>query len=168
MALSRTQLAKAGFTELSEALECLDSVVAVTGAQPELILSAVSSSADPDRAITWLVRLGQTQPALVVLKKILKKEEATTRLLNILGGSRGLAEFIERHPHTLNVFLKEPQLPGDQEKLRASLLDSVQATQSFAGLTADQARDALRIRYREHLMAIALWESTRATSTNYL
>ena len=74
MALSRTQLAKAGFTELSEALECLDSVVAVTGAQPELILSAVSSSADPDRAITWLVRLGQTQPALVVLKKILKKE----------------------------------------------------------------------------------------------
>ena len=158
MALSRTQLAKAGFTELSEALECLDSVVAVTGAQPELILSAVSSSADPDRAITWLVRLGQTQPALVVLKKILKKEEATTRLLNILGGSRGLAEFIERHPHTLNVFLKEPQLPGDQEKLRASLLDSVQATQSFAGLTADQARDALRIRYREHLLSIALWD----------
>lgn len=158
MALSRTQLAKAGFTELSEALECLDSVVAVTGAQPELILSAVSSSADPDRAITWLVRLGQTQPALVVLKKILKKEEATTRLLNILGGSRGLAEFIERHPHTLNVFLKEPQLPGDQEKLRASLLDSVQATKSFAGLTADQARDALRIRYREHLLSIALWD----------
>ncbi|MEY4533569.1 MAG: hypothetical protein RI926_1338, partial [Actinomycetota bacterium] len=64
MALSRTQLAKSGFTDLSEALSQLESVRELTGANPELILSEIHDCADPDRALTWLVRLCQTSSPL--------------------------------------------------------------------------------------------------------
>lgn len=160
MALSRTQLAKAGFTELSEALELIEKVVTSTGADADMLLSAVSESADPDRALAWLVRLGQAPAAQSRVKKILSNTDSSIRLLKILGGSRGLAEFIERHPHSLSVFTAVPALPGDQEALRSSLLHSVKAQGGISQLHGDEARDALRIRYREHLLAIALWDLT--------
>ena len=127
MALSRTQLAKAGFTDLSEALMQLESVCEITGSDAELILSSIHNSADPDRAISWLLRLIQSAASVKSVKKLLSEQDSTTRLLSILGGSKGLAEFIERHPHTLAFFHDEPGLPGDQEKMRASLLKSVGA-----------------------------------------
>ena len=158
MALSRTQLAKAGFTDLSEALVQVESVGELTGAQPELILEAVHTSADPDRALTWLLRLAQSPAIVGPLKKLLKDESAATRLLIVLGGSKGLAEFIERHPHTLSFFSEEPGLPGDQEALRTSLLRSVNSSKGFAKVGGDAARDALRVHYRELLLKIALWD----------
>ena len=145
MALSRTQLAKAGFTDLSEALVQLEKVCELTGGDAELILSSIHNSADPDRAISWLLRLSQSDAALKAVKKLLGDESATTRLLSIMGGSKGLAEFIERHPHTLAFFHDEPGLPGDQEKMRSTLLKSVGASKGFAKSGGDAARDALRI-----------------------
>ncbi|MEY2698445.1 MAG: hypothetical protein RL720_401 [Actinomycetota bacterium] len=158
MALSRTQLAKAGFTDLSEALTQLESVCATTGANAELILGEISSSADPDRALTWLMRLCQSNTALKDIKKLLGDTAATKRLLSILGGSKGLAEFIERHPHSLSFFADEPRLPGDQEKMRSTLLKSVGAANGVAKLTGDAGRDALRVHYRELLLKIAIWD----------
>ncbi|MDH6278265.1 glutamate-ammonia-ligase adenylyltransferase [Aurantimicrobium minutum] len=158
MALSRTQLAKAGFADLSEALMQLESVCELTGSNAELILSSIHNSADPDRAIAWLLRLSQSAASMKSVKKLLSEQESTTRLLSILGGSKGLAEFIERHPHTLAFFQDEPGLPGDQEKMRASLLKSVGAVKGFAQTGGDTARDALRIHYRELLLKIAIWD----------
>ena len=158
MALSRTQLAKAGFTDLSEALMQLESVCELTGSDVELILSSIHTSADPDRAIAWLLRLSQSAASVKSVKKLLSEQDSTTRLLSILGGSKGLAEFIERHPRTLAFFHDEPGLPGDQEKMRASLLKSVGAVKGFAQTGGDTARDALRIHYRELLLKIAIWD----------
>ena len=158
MALSRTQLAKAGFTDLSEALMQLESVCELTGSDAELILSSIHTSADPDRAIAWLLRLSQSAASVKSVKKLLSEQDSTTRLLSILGGSKGLAEFIERHPRTLAFFHDEPGLPGDQEKMRASLLKSVGAVKGFAQTGGDTARDALRIHYRELLLKIAIWD----------
>jgi glutamate-ammonia-ligase adenylyltransferase len=158
VALSRTQLAKAGFTDLSEALVLLEQVCELTGSDAELILSSIHNSADPDRAIAWLLRLSQSAPSLKSVKKLLADQSATTRLLSILGGSKGLAEFIERHPHTLAFFHDEPGLPGDQEKMRSSLLSSVGAVTGFAKNGGDAARDALRVHYRELLLKIAIWD----------
>ena len=158
MALSRTQLAKAGFTDLSEALQQLEQVCELTGGQDELILSSIQYCADPDRALAWLLRLSQATSALKLIKKILSHEQAAIRLLSVLGGSKGLAEFIERHPHTLAFFQDEPGLPGDQEKMRTSLLSSVKAVNGFASISGDPARDALRIHYRELLLKIAIWD----------
>lgn len=158
MALSRTQLAKAGFTDLSEALQQLEKVCELTGGQDELILSSIQYCADPDRALAWLLRLSQATSALKLIKKILSHEQATIRLLSVLGGSKGLAEFIERHPHTLAFFQDEPGLPGDQEKMRTSLLSSVKAVNGFGSISGDPARDALRIHYRELLLKIAIWD----------
>lgn len=158
MALSRTQLAKAGFTDLSEALQQLEKVCELTGGQDELILRSIQFSADPDRALAWLLRLSQATSSLKLIKKLLSQEQATIRLLSVLGGSKGLAEFIERHPHTLAFFQDEPGLPGDQEKMRTSLLTSVNAVNGFAAISGDPARDALRIHYRELLLKIAIWD----------
>lgn len=158
MALSRTQLAKAGFTDLSEALMQLESVCELTGSNAELILSSIHNSADPDRAIAWLLRLSQSAASVKSVKKLLSEQDSTTRLLSILGGSKGLAEFIERHPRTLAFFHDEPGLPGNQEKMRASLLKSVGAIKGFAQTGGDTARDALRIHYRELLLKIAIWD----------
>ncbi|MEY4533293.1 MAG: hypothetical protein RI926_1062, partial [Actinomycetota bacterium] len=114
--------------------------------------------ADPDRALTWLVRLCHTSSPLKSISKILSEPAPTKRLLSILGGSKGLAEFIERHPHTLTFFHEEPGLPGDQEKMRTSLLQSVSSTQGFAKSGGDAARDSLRVHYRELLLKIAMWD----------
>lgn len=158
MALSRTQLAKAGFTELSEALELLEKIVGATGTDPEFLLSAVHSVADPDRALTWLMRLLQSENAQKNIRKVLANEDATKRMLTILGGSSGLAEFVERHPHAVLQFRAEPQLPGTQEQLRAALVKSVGASQGFASISGDRGRDALRVKYRELLLDIAIWD----------
>lgn len=158
MALSRTQLAKAGFTDLSEALSQLEIVCGLTDANPELILSEIHDCADPDRALTWLLRLCRVSAPLKKIKKILAQPVTTKRLLRILGGSKGLAEFIERHPLTLASFFEEPGLPGDQEKIRTSFLKSVGSTQGFAKIGGDSARDSLRVHYRELLVKIAMWD----------
>lgn len=158
MALSRTQLAKAGFTDLSEALVLLESLCITTGVSSELFLSAIQRCADPDRALTWVSRLCQSKVSLKTVKKILTNEPATTRLLSVLGASRGLAEFIERHPRTLEFFHEEPALPGNQEMMRSSLLNSVSASNGYAQVRGDAARDLLRIHYRELLLKIAIWD----------
>jgi glutamate-ammonia-ligase adenylyltransferase len=156
MTLSLTQFAKAGFTDLSAAREMLRGLSGVVTVGPERFLDLISGAADPDRAITWLARLAQSpSPALA---KVTGHEPALERLLRILGGSRGLAEFIERHPHSLELFMAEPALPGDQESIRDDICSSVSPTDGFAIAGGDAQKDALRIRYRELLLRIAIYD----------
>lgn len=169
MATSRTQLAKAGFTDLSEALSLIESVESVLPIEVGALLDVIGESADPDRSIGWLSRLTQQDKTVHnSLKKILSDGEASKRLFRILGGSRGLAEFIERHPHSLKFFLEEPGLPGGQEQLRKVLCESVQAQQGFAAIGGDAARDALRIAYRELLLKIAIWDLSHPDPLNQI
>ncbi|MEY4039735.1 MAG: hypothetical protein RLZZ52_603 [Actinomycetota bacterium] len=159
MALSRTQFAKAGFTDLSEAMAQLEAITGELSADAELLLEAIQHSADPDRAMFWLIRLSQHSASTrKQLATLVAKLETATRLFRILGGSRGLAEFLERHPHALEIFLQTPSLPGTQEEIRKTLCASVGDAERFAATGGDGARDALRIHYRELLLRIALWD----------
>lgn len=159
MALSRTQFAKAGFTDLSEAMDQLEHITTEFRADPEQLLEAIQHSADPDRALYWLIRLSQHSSAVrQQLAAGVTDPDIATRLLRILGGSRGLAEFIERHPTTLALLKNQPALPGTQEQLRLRLCKSVREKDGFAASGGDETRDALRIQYRELLLQIALWD----------
>jgi glutamate-ammonia-ligase adenylyltransferase len=156
MSLSLTQFAKAGFTDLSDARERFESIISLVPVGAERVLELIAGAADPDRAITWLARLLQSPSAH--LTAVIANDDALERLLRILGGSRGLAEFLERHPQALSAFLEEPGLPGDQESLRADLCASVRATDGFAASGGDASKDALRIRYRELMLRIAIYD----------
>lgn len=156
MSLSLTHYAKAGFADLSAAREICEGLSDQLKVSAESLLVAVQSSADPDRAVLWLARLAQSQAS--TLAPLMAKPETAERLLLILGGSRGLAEFLERKSEALTLFTKEPSLPGNQESLRKALCASVTPKNGFAGLSGDEGRDALRVRYRELLLEVALWD----------
>lgn len=159
MSLSLTQFAKAGFVDLSFARDTCENLSEELGLSTEVLLDSVHDSADPDRALTWLERLTHSHPGDI--KKVVSSTEALGRLLIILGGSKGLAEFIERRPHVLSQFTAQEKLPGSEQKLKQILCDSVQATGGFAAVIGDEARETLRIRYRQLLLDIALWDLTQ-------
>ena len=156
MPLSLTQFAKAGFTDLSAARDEFEALGPALKLDGEAFLEVIAPVADPDRALAAFRRL--VDHSLADVKKLLGKPHGLKRLLYILGGSRGLADFVLRHPHSLSIFAKNPALPGDQEKLRTLLCESVKPNNGFAELSGDAGRDALRIRYRELLTQIALFD----------
>ena len=156
MPLSLTSFAKAGFTDLSAARDEFEALSPALKIDGEAFLEVIAPVADPDRALAAFRRLVEQAPAEV--KKLLSKAHGLKRLLHILGGSRGLADFVLRHPGSLSIFAKSPALPGDQEKLRTLLTESVKPQDGFALLCGDAGRDALRIRYRELLTQIALFD----------
>jgi glutamate-ammonia-ligase adenylyltransferase len=103
-----------------------------------------------------LTRLAELHRPL--LEKLVPSRPSTERLVRILGGSRGLTEFIERHPHNLALFAQNPSLPDSAENVLATLAKSVDAVDGFSAVIGDVARDKLRVRYRELLLQIAIFD----------
>ncbi|UYN84134.1 MAG: bifunctional [glutamine synthetase] adenylyltransferase/[glutamine synthetase]-adenylyl-L-tyrosine phosphorylase [Microcella sp.] len=142
-----TELARLGFSELSEARDALEGF--------ESLLDAFSLAADPDRALRQLVRLHeQHQDAL---RPVLDDAAWATRLVRVLGASEGLAEFLRRRPDELAA-LRTPlrALPGVDE-LRRDLSAAVDAHADN-----EAARTAMRVRYRHWLTRIAAWDLEHA------
>ena len=83
-----TELARLGFSELSEARDALEEF--------ESLLDAFSLAADPDRALRQLVRLHEQHPD--ALRPVLDDSTWAARLVRVLGASEGLAEFLRRRP----------------------------------------------------------------------
>jgi glutamate-ammonia-ligase adenylyltransferase len=154
--LSLTQFAQAGFRNLSTSREILGELGESISIDAEAILVATDRCADPDRALAWLVRLARISPAS--LTEVLAEAPSARRLMAVLGGSRGLAEFIERNPGTLGIFRENPEVPGDEASLVASLCASVGAVDGFSRDATEATKDALRVHYRELLLRIAIWD----------
>jgi glutamate-ammonia-ligase adenylyltransferase len=154
--LALTQVARAGFGDLAAGRESATWLAGLIGASAEAALEWFSVAAEPTRAASELSRLVEAHPAAV--KPFLKDRVAGERLIRILGGSRGLAEFLQRHPTALKVLAKPVDRLQDQEQFRASMLKSVGANAGVANSTGDAARDALRVRYREHLVEVASFD----------
>jgi len=155
-AISLSQIARAGFSELSSSRLKLTAVAEALGSDVSYLLDVFHFAADPDRALGELARLAESHAPL--LEKLIPSRPATERLVRILGGSRGLAEFLSRHPHVLTEFAKEPSLPSATEDIPARLCASVGAQEGFSDVVGDAARDKLRIRYRELLLQIAIFD----------
>jgi len=140
-----SELARLGFAELREARDRIDRLVAATP-EVEALVASFARSPDPDAALLHLERLLERDETAV---RALLRAGAGPRLVRVLGASSGLAEFVLRRPaelEGLHVGLAEPLPP---EQYEAALLAAVD------GLVDEEARVALRVAYRRHLLRLA-------------
>ena len=154
--LSLTALARAGFVGLSSVRGELQELVELTGFDVEDLLPALSAAADPDTALVLALRLLRHAPAQTA--RYVPSRNDARRVLRVIGASEGAAEFFLRQPAELSA-LDEPvaALPSADE-LRADLLDAVGAVDGVAAMEDDDARVALRVRYRRRLVQIASFD----------
>jgi glutamate-ammonia-ligase adenylyltransferase len=138
-----TDLARLGFAELELSGDRL------TALKLDALLPHFASAADPDQALRLLGRLQETAPK--PLAALLKKPDAALRLVQVLGASEGLGEFLIRRPTEL-ASLAGDLAPLDAEQYRTDLLASLGA------LTGDKAVTAMRVRYRRHLLRLTAWD----------
>lgn len=151
-----SELAKAGFAELSAARPALEEAAELSGVDPAQLLALFSLGADPDgglRALAGLLRSSTDQVC-----PLLANPNAAERLVRVLCASTGLADYFSRNPGELEHFQEPVHRLPDAETLRADLLEAVHATNGFAALIDDAGRRALRVRYRRHLARIAAFD----------
>ncbi len=151
---SLTDLAKAGFANLSESRALVDELARDHGVPIDALLDSVVDTADPDRSVIELERLFRAGSAASQIAPLIADPQAFARLLRVLGGSAGLSSFLQRHPTALAILATETEIPT-ADALRTTLLKSVSARTGVARLIGDEARTALRVRYREELLRIA-------------
>ncbi|TAL41516.1 MAG: bifunctional [glutamine synthetase] adenylyltransferase/[glutamine synthetase]-adenylyl-L-tyrosine phosphorylase [Salinibacterium sp.] len=142
--LTLTELARLGFAELGAASERLALLDAPA------LTESFARAADPDQALRLLVALREQSPRPV--KALLAHPESAERLIAVLGVSSGLGEFFERRPAELSSLKQQIAVPLTAQKYAADILKAVD------GLSGDEARVALRVRYRHHLAQLTAWD----------
>ncbi|GAB3613358.1 bifunctional glutamine-synthetase adenylyltransferase/deadenyltransferase [Humibacter ginsengisoli] len=154
--ITLTALARAGFVGLSDARSRLDELAALGGPPPERIIELVVDVADPDAALERMLALLRRRPDETV--RLFADQDALHRLLQVIGASSGLAEFLMRRPDALDVFFQALEsLPAESE-LCDDLLDSVGVRDGVASISGEDAWIALRARYRTRLTEIAAFD----------
>ena len=154
--VSLAQVARAGFSDLAQGRQFADDLAQLAGVTSDVALEMFQVAADPTRAAIEFFRLVDLDARHVA--PFLKQTLYLERLLRVLGGSRGLAEFLQRHPaHLKQLCVPDLTLLG-QEASRKVLCASVNAKNGVAGFTGDAARDALRVSYRAELVTVAAYD----------
>ena len=139
---------------MSESRGLVEELAGDYGVPVDSLLESVVDAADPDRSVIELERLFRARAAVPHIAPLVANRESFARLLRILGGSSGLASFLQRHPSSLAILVTETEIPT-ADALRETLLKAVSARAGVARLSGDQARAALRVSYREELLRIA-------------
>ncbi|WP_157156275.1 bifunctional [glutamine synthetase] adenylyltransferase/[glutamine synthetase]-adenylyl-L-tyrosine phosphorylase [Diaminobutyricimonas sp. LJ205] len=140
--ITLTELARLGFVELESSRNLLESF------SPDLV-RFFASAADADQALRLLDRVRDRAPR--ELDALLADERSAHRLIRLFGASEGLGEFFLRRPAELAA-VEEVAQPWTQAAYTADLLTGIRS------LTGDDARVALRVRYRRHLARITAWD----------
>ncbi|MGP3979513.1 bifunctional [glutamine synthetase] adenylyltransferase/[glutamine synthetase]-adenylyl-L-tyrosine phosphorylase [Streptomyces sp. KR80] len=156
-----TRLLRHGFTDPSTAERLLDAPEFSTVRSDPVLLDALGATADPDLALTGLVRLvealslrdevraasgtsGRRTEAQTLLDTLVSAKPLRDRLLGVLGASEALADHLSRHPldwHALVTYESADLHPGIDD---------------FERCLADAANpDTLRAAYRRCLLTIA-------------
>ncbi|MCU1425234.1 MAG: bifunctional glutamine-synthetase adenylyltransferase/deadenyltransferase [Microbacteriaceae bacterium] len=138
-----TDLARVGFTDLETARERLAEI-------DELTVPWFANAADPDQALLLLTRLRENAPGETAA--VMADAAAGARLVRVLGASSGLGEFFLRRPSELDALLQPIRTPPGASDYAADLIAAI------AGLDADSAVTALRVRYRRHLAQLTAWD----------
>ena len=154
--LSLAAIARAGFSELSQGRTSVELLARLAKISDEDAAQWYSHAADPSRAAVEFERLRGAHPKPVA--PFLADEDTFARLIRVLGGSRGLAEFVQRLPGALKAIAQPVERLLSQEEARTTLCSAVKAKDGVAALTGDEGRDALRISYREQLLAVASFD----------
>jgi len=152
--LSRSLLARAGFTEPERAL----GMSAELQLPPQLLeaaLGSLSQAASPDHALLGLVRLGEVLPddenaRLATL--FTDDSTAWDRLVTLLGASTALTDHLVRHPEQWRDVVDARVRDGGE--LYARLAEAV------GEATGTQGYDALRVAYYRELLQIAAVDLT--------
>jgi len=138
-----TELARLGFADLDAAGAGLADV-------PRHRVELFALVADPDQALRLLRGLIESVPDAVA--PVLADEDASLRLLRVLGASSGLGDFLAHHPEHLGVLRAPLGGPGDPTALRDTLLAAID------GLSGEAGWNAMRVTYRRELLALAAWD----------
>ncbi len=161
---SLTGLARAGFSELGQADALLDELSSLVGAPREDLAREAGSAADPDAALSALVRIARRSADEV--RGVLEREPRAA--WSLLGASDGFADFYLRHPEELRDLGYRSALPTAQE-LRDELLAAVESDDAgFAARGDEQAWVALRVRYRRLVARIAVHDLAAPDATEVL
>lgn len=142
--LSLSGLARLGFVDLERAAARLESL-----ARPAVV-PTFAVAADPDAALEHVLRLAERAPDAV--DRVLGDGAAAAHFIRVLGASDGLAAFLHRRPEELLTLLDPIGPPLSADGYRAELLEAI----GDAG--GEQARVAMRVRYRRMLLRLAAWD----------
>jgi glutamate-ammonia-ligase adenylyltransferase len=155
---TKGNLLRLGFQDAEAALDSLRRL----GGGTEPLVAILSRTADPDAAITALVRLvdAASDPD-DLLAAVCDDEGTSMRLLSVLGASTALADHLVRHPEHWRE-LRDPTLGSTRPAayaLREGLLEAVgadpKAAVPVATMADGEAVDALRVEYRRVLVRLA-------------
>ena len=149
--VSLSALARLGFDELSAASAGLAELSELTGLDRAALLDGLDA-ADPDSALTGMVRVARRDPARV--GAVLGDPGARAATWRLFGASRGLAGFFERRPEQFETTAVLRTTLPDATELRERMLTAVGARDGFAE-PGEAARIALRVAYRRALAEIA-------------
>ncbi len=163
-------LVQSGFTDGARAAELL--ARDPTGELLAALLPDVATSADPDLALTGLLRLAEDAVAAPggeaarLVRDLPRTPLLARRLTRVLGLSTALTDVVLRHPDAADVLRPDDCSPLGEAGVRADLLDAVGAVpdspEPRAVLVGSAGADALRIAYHRHLLGIAAWDLTEA------
>ncbi|MGO2683093.1 MAG: bifunctional [glutamine synthetase] adenylyltransferase/[glutamine synthetase]-adenylyl-L-tyrosine phosphorylase [Microbacterium sp.] len=151
-ALSRSALAKRGFTRLSAAADAIDELSALLDIDGARLLAG-SYAADPDAAAEGMLRVARRDAS--GLRRLLDDDETRDIVWRVFGASAGLADFFLRHPDELSALEDIGPLVPNASTLGERMLDAVGAVDGFAASADESAWVALRIAYRRSLAEIA-------------
>ena len=155
-----------GFSDpaISNALLTGEQVASLNLADSSELLADFGAAADPDQALRQFVRLLEVSEggAGHRLRSALGADrDFRRRLIDVLGLSEGLGDFLIRHPSAVDVISQADELtlaPSAREG-RARLLSAVGAhpedPEPVASVDHQLALDSLRIEYRRQLLGIA-------------
>ena len=151
-------LVRAGFQDGDAARDLLSALGPAAGA----LVALLARTADPDLGLSALVRLREAASDPDELLSTLEEDEGTAmRLLSVLGMSAALGDHLVRHPDHWHE-LTDPTLGSTRPAayaVRAGLLEAVgadpEADDPVAGLSHEEAVDALRVEYRRMLLRLA-------------
>lgn len=149
--------ARAGFQELQTAREALSELAASVSQPIGVLLEHLRHAADPDAALRSLHRLYERHPS--VLSAFDPESWQNAALL--MGASPAFGDFFAREPGTLLELLRSGGRLVPAEVARAELLRAVGASGDavpIAGRVGEDGARALRVRYRELLAELMLWD----------
>ena len=157
------EFARAGFQSLSETRAAMLELGERVHMPVAELLAAFAWAGDPDSALHSVRTLSEQSPEVLI-----DLEPASwQRLALLFGASPALASFFVRRPETLRELVaSEGRLIGRADA-RESLLHAVGAVPAthcvIAGLPAEAGATALRVRYRELLAEVVLFDLLSGT-----
>ena len=147
-AAALSELARLGFSRLGEARDRL-AELAVSTPAVEALLPSFAACPDPDAALLHLDRLIDRDRPTV---ESLLADGFGPRLVVVLGASSGLADFLVRRPAESEALRTSLTQPPSEAEYVADLQEAV------GDRVGDEARVALRVRYRRNLLQLASYD----------